>query len=387
LIREDLELVQVKLLNSDTPHILDYRPGPTNTPPYIAIGGNKLSRGFTLEGLHTSYYLRDPDAADTLLQMGRWFGYRPGYVDLCRVFTVEAVESNFKYIANAIEQLRNKFGELARANKPPSEFAHAVRMDPASAIRVTALNRQKFAREVVTSMRGRVHQTLAMDVNDKTMRANLKAAGELLARASNAGPGDRTHTIRHWNVPAAVILDFMNGPFTVSAYESYYFLKDMVAKYVERKNKADPPEVTEFTVGYHEVPSGRAFLLPPFGEVLLSIREHKKRRIDMKSGFVRLQGLKAPEDGLAGLTGPEQMRARDLVAKGISQERAQLAVRDPKRGLLILYFIDTKASFGAEYTGPDLPTVGFMVAFPDTSTSNEREYTYLAGFVKGGRLA
>lgn len=389
LIKEDLEKVEIKLLNSDTPHILDYRAGPAKTPPYIAIGGNKLSRGFTLEGLHTSYYLRDPDAADTLLQMGRWFGYRPGYVDLCRVFTIPTVEANFKYIANAIEQLRNKFGELARDGKPPSEFAHAVRMDPASAIRVTAQNRQKFAREVVTSMRGRIHQTLAMDVDEATLQSNLRAVDELLSKVRTLGKAeDKTNTIRHWNVPSDLVLEFMRGPFKVSSYESYYFLKDMVAQYVERKNKANPPEVTEFTVGYHVVPGGQEFELPQFGKIPISIRRHSKGFYDPKAGFMRLQGLKAPEDGLAGLTSRERDRAKDLVAKGSTQERAQLAVRDQKRGLLIFYFINARASVGAAYQGPpDLPAVGFMVAFPDNTNTNETEYTYLAGFVKGGRLA
>ena len=52
----------------------------------IAVGGNSLSRGLTLEGLCTSYFHRNAQAYDTLLQMGRWFGYRKGYDDLCRLW-------------------------------------------------------------------------------------------------------------------------------------------------------------------------------------------------------------------------------------------------------------------------------------------------------------
>lgn len=52
----------------------------------ILIGGTKLSRGFTVEGLTVSYYRRRTKQADTLLQMGRWFGYRPGYQDLVRLY-------------------------------------------------------------------------------------------------------------------------------------------------------------------------------------------------------------------------------------------------------------------------------------------------------------
>lgn len=52
----------------------------------VMVGGNKLSRGYTVEGLTISYFRRRCGAADTLLQMGRWFGFRKGYHDLIRVF-------------------------------------------------------------------------------------------------------------------------------------------------------------------------------------------------------------------------------------------------------------------------------------------------------------
>ncbi|MEU0342699.1 Z1 domain-containing protein [Streptomyces bobili] len=52
----------------------------------IVVGGTKLSRGFTVEGLTITYYRRTTQQADTLMQMGRWFGFRPGYRDLIRLY-------------------------------------------------------------------------------------------------------------------------------------------------------------------------------------------------------------------------------------------------------------------------------------------------------------
>ncbi|MCE3551332.1 Z1 domain-containing protein [Pseudonocardia sp. RS11V-5] len=52
----------------------------------VLVGGTKLSRGFTVEGLTVSYFRRVAGAHDTLTQAGRWFGFRPGYRDLVRVF-------------------------------------------------------------------------------------------------------------------------------------------------------------------------------------------------------------------------------------------------------------------------------------------------------------
>lgn len=52
----------------------------------ILVGGTKLSRGYTIEGLTISYYRRATTQADTLMQMGRWFGFRQGYRDLVRLY-------------------------------------------------------------------------------------------------------------------------------------------------------------------------------------------------------------------------------------------------------------------------------------------------------------
>jgi hypothetical protein len=71
------------VVNSDTVEAPDFSAAPVWK---IVIGGNKLSRGYTIEGLTVSYYRRVAGTADTLMQMGRWFGFRPGYQDLVRVF-------------------------------------------------------------------------------------------------------------------------------------------------------------------------------------------------------------------------------------------------------------------------------------------------------------
>ena len=74
----------------------------------IAVGGFSLSRGLTLEGLIVSYFLRNSMMYDTLMQMGRWFGYRPGYEDLCRVWMPETAEGWYAHISDAIEELQRR---------------------------------------------------------------------------------------------------------------------------------------------------------------------------------------------------------------------------------------------------------------------------------------
>ena len=88
-VRPAAEKIQVRIVNGTSRDALQYYEHRRDGLSVIAIGGNKLSRGLTLEGLSVSYYLRASKAYDTLLQMGRWFGYRPGYEDLCRLYTTQ----------------------------------------------------------------------------------------------------------------------------------------------------------------------------------------------------------------------------------------------------------------------------------------------------------
>lgn len=88
----------------------------------IAIGGLVLSRGLTLEGLMTSYYSRNAGAYDTLLQMCRWFGYRPNYMDLCRIYLTQVSIDQFDAVLTATEDLKAQFSEMKLRNKKPIDF-------------------------------------------------------------------------------------------------------------------------------------------------------------------------------------------------------------------------------------------------------------------------
>ena len=79
--------IHVRTINGSAGDILDYEEHRTTGLNIIAVGGDKLSRGLTLDGLSVSYFLRASRMYDTLMQMGRWFGYRDGYLDVCRLYT------------------------------------------------------------------------------------------------------------------------------------------------------------------------------------------------------------------------------------------------------------------------------------------------------------
>lgn len=109
----------------------------------IAIGGMSLSRGFTLEGLSVSYFIRNTIFYDTLMQMGRWFGYREGYDDLCKIYLPYDIKNHFKHITLATEELMLSFKEMAKESKTPRDFGLAVKQHPNSLLQVTAKNKRK----------------------------------------------------------------------------------------------------------------------------------------------------------------------------------------------------------------------------------------------------
>ena len=104
--------IKVMEINGESNDALEYHNYKEKGLNVIAIGGDKLSRGLTLEGLTISYYYRNTIMYDTLMQMGRWFGYRKAYIDLCRIYTSNEIQSHFEHLAVAMKELRDEFEKL-----------------------------------------------------------------------------------------------------------------------------------------------------------------------------------------------------------------------------------------------------------------------------------
>lgn len=139
----------------------------------IAIGGFSLSRGLTLEGLSTSYFYRNSKMYDTLMQMGRWFGYRNGYADLCQIWISQKSTEWYEYISEAQEDLKHEVKRMMNANGTPKDFGLGVRND-VSSLYVTALNKMRNSKEYTRtiSLCGCVVETKYIDLDEKVNRKN-----------------------------------------------------------------------------------------------------------------------------------------------------------------------------------------------------------------------
>ena len=198
---ESSQRIQIKVINGAARDALDYWDHPEGLSA-IAIGGDKLSRGLTLEGLSVSYYLRASRMYDTLLQMGRWFGYRPGYVDLCRLYTTDELRDFYSHITMAAEELRQEFDLMADRGMTPSDFGLRVRSHPAGLV-ITAANKMRNGTPMTVSYSGDITETISFDRapgGQPEKSRTVRSIHPVLGSAGSAGHG--TGDNRVWRAVA-----------------------------------------------------------------------------------------------------------------------------------------------------------------------------------------
>ena len=167
---------------------LDYYSHRDKGLRVIAVGGNSLSRGLTLEGLCVSFFYRRSMMYDTLLQMGRWFGYRPGYDDLFKLWiSVDAIDW-YSYITAAAEELKREIANMRDTHLTPMEFGLKVRQDPASLI-VTAKNKMRTATLVKRpiTVSGHLLETPRLRTDKTSLQSNKEVFEDFVKRLPEIG--------------------------------------------------------------------------------------------------------------------------------------------------------------------------------------------------------
>ncbi|MFG1673084.1 Z1 domain-containing protein [Micromonospora sp. NPDC049282] len=206
--------IRVQLFNSDKDRVLGEEDEHWDRPQrMIAVGGDVLSRGLTLQGLTVSYFYRRVVASDTLMQMARWFGYRDGYKDICRVWIDKASASDYRHVADSVEELRRDLRLMLRQKLTPEDFGIAVKKHP-GALLITAKNKMKAAetRSKTISLAGKRIETTKLSPEKKVISDNWSAfqrLGDAIA-ASTAARNVTGRWPRWSGVPKRVIADFLS---------------------------------------------------------------------------------------------------------------------------------------------------------------------------------
>jgi hypothetical protein len=207
-------------------------------PPQVAIavGGNTLSRGLTLEGLVVSYFVRAAQAYDTLLQMARWFGFRPGYEDLPRIWMTGQLETWFRHLATVEHEIRLDIERYEQQGLTPREFGVRIRTHPV--LRVTG--KMGAAIPAYASYGGRRIQTRYFLEKDASwLQNNVEAADELIRDTrAESGIGERLPRggLLFRDVPSSVVERFLQKYRSHS--DSPDLDRELMLKYIAKEHES-----------------------------------------------------------------------------------------------------------------------------------------------------
>ncbi|WP_066392253.1 Z1 domain-containing protein [Neobacillus mesonae] len=226
--------IEVMEINGESEDALEYDKFKESGLNVIAIGGNKLSRGLTLEGLTISYYYRGSSMYDTLMQMGRWFGFRNGYMDLCRIYTSEDIAENFEYLAVVMSELRMEFEKIAKEGLTPEEYA--VKMKTHNTMTVTSPAKMGNAESPI-SYTGTMQQTRSFEKNKEffinNMEATIQFINSIEQQFKTSLIGTKYHIAK--NIPSQIIIGFLKKYRTISSARIVNSKK--IADYIFNMNK------------------------------------------------------------------------------------------------------------------------------------------------------
>lgn len=370
--------IQVRGINGLAEGVLDYAEHPKGLN-VIAVGGDKLSRGLTLDGLSVSYYTRPAKNYDTLLQMGRWFGYRPGYLDLCRLYTTEEIEGWYQHIAVAAEELKREFKLMELSHLTPEAYGLKVRTH-ANGLSITAANKIRSGKKMQVTFADSLAQTIVFDKNQNTQENNFKHVDQWIGGLGSFSAQKKNNYL--WDdVKPDQIHDLLTGfkihPFSRGADP------ELISKYIEKVN--DLGELTSWTVAL--ISSSTAKTPHLVGGHKTGLTERNEVQPDKDLYWLRNANLISPEDQYIDLTQPQLDAALaatvDAWANGETRHKVQPTspsgpfirrARSPEKGLLLIYPLDSSNVLleGERFT--EMPIIGMAMSFPVSRNRTTVEY-------------
>lgn len=387
--------ISVRKINGTAKDVLDYADNEGTGLKVIAIGGDKLARGLTLEGLTISYFLRASRMYDTLMQMGRWFGYRPGYLDLCRLYTTSELIDWFGHIAEASEELRRDFDLMAQSGSTPMEYGLRVQSHPV--LMVTSQVKMRAARNLMISFSGESVETVTF-LNDKeTVDRNFQALQTFLSQLDNpeSSPvrkrGERTEQWQGYvwsDVTSQLLIDFLTHYKTHP--EAHRVNTQLLAEFISKMN--DSGELKKWTVAAIGSKDGNKHPIVDHVELGMLVRKDNGIK-----GRYSIGRLLSPRDEAIDLDEPRWLASLELARNSFKPDPARGRIELPDNpngpairfvrgfgstdgkvkpnlnGLLLVYLLDPLESNAGTEPG-SAPVVSFGLSFPGSKAGEKVEY-------------
>lgn len=386
-----VEAVVVREINSASGEMLDYEREPGLKA--IAIGGNRLARGLTLEGLMISYFVRRSAMYDTLMQMGRWFGFRGGYEDLTRICMTPELAGWFSDLAGVEHELRQDIRRYEIDQVTPTQLGARILEHPA--MLVTNRLKSRFGSSIVVdqSYNGQVVQTVKFPFRRPEdlavlLEENILATQALLTRLGTPTSWPDAGPI--WTgVPADGVLSYLAAYRVDDQVRSISL--PLLQNYIERQ--AENGALTRWTVAV----KGRTSLDLSLGSARWGISGGDINMISrsrLKSDPDSLGVITSPGDEATGFDDEQLQRAQQRqTEEELGLNPAARLVRDPAEGLLLIYPISRYsgqdvAAGGARRPLYDDPrdalardVVGIAISFPRSEDAQSVRGTYMVGTV------
>jgi hypothetical protein len=396
---EVCDRIKVVVVNMDSLEPLDYEAYSDTGLNVIAVGGDKLSRGLTLEGLSVSYFLRASRMYDSLMQMGRWFGYRPGYVDFCRLYTTDDLRLHYRHVATAAEELREQLDHMQALGETPERYGLRIQSHPL--LLVTARNKMRYTNEYSVSFAGQGKIQTVFDRSPVVIKSNAARTAEFLDRLG--APAGQARTVdlpdgskANWS--GRLVWRGVTGVDVATWLRSLHFAPESydvsgvrMAEYIDAQLAIG--ELTDWTValavsgkggtmrlGSREVRTTRRKVLDREGRatrkdryVVGTILDPWDESIDLDPpqfvAALELTNRARTEKGLDPETRPAGQAIRAVRGKGWQEAGV---VGDPRRGLVIVYPLDP----AEPAIDVDVPIVGVVVSFPESHNARAVRYRF-----------
>lgn len=373
-IYDSIKNIEIVVVNSSKmSKKIDYDKHISTGLRVVAIGGLALSRGLTLEGLCVSYFYRNTTTFDVLMQMGRWFGYRDGYGELCKIFITRESVRYYKDICVSIEDLRRDIEEMGKQNRKPEDYGIRVRNDSID-LGITAANKSRNTKKQVQvkSFYGNIFETPYLHRDLDIIEHNIDATLDFLRVIDISTKDKSVHHPYFRNIPKANVINLIE---TITIHPaSANFDTKQIGAFLKRSD-IELKNFDVLVIG-GDKKTQKHFVMPELDIDIPLVR----RSFDISTkdeSIIRISGQRARLGGRAdaknGLDSSYQfkddVRSQDYLIKG----------RNP---LLIIYFIDL--------SNEDLENEERFTSIMDRGDEVKlyleiinRKYNYLVGYAIG----
>jgi hypothetical protein len=360
------ESLRIFVVNSKSDEALDYKKYEKDGYGLtaIAIGGLSLSRGLTIEGLCISYMYRNTRMYDTLMQMGRWFGYRPGYEDVCRVHLSPGSINWYSYIANASEELRLQIKRMRRDGLSPRQFGLYVKAHPDSLL-ITAANKMRSGEKIKVrqNFSGTLLESFILPTDDGVNQSNERLIEDNWKKGFGGNQIELTN--KGWivrDVATDLIEEFLN---TFRAHPTFADRKSDVVTYLcALSDKYPVGDVLLISVSKNGEDGGR---------FRLGTQDRKSARREGDTWRLSKDRVASRGDEKLGLDASQLAKAIELAAndesnKSEGKEPSDTHYRDIRdKPLLMIHML------GPVGDGGDNRVPAFGISFPPGQYETEIE--------------